>query len=98
MASMPTRAYPSRAKSSRPPVMIASCLAGRSRPVAPLRPAGRPGVTDFDYTGIDVTDPTVTGVFAPDGRHVDDLATLLDEVTVWSRALAPVRARTTTES
>lgn len=53
--------------------------------------------TDFDYTGIDITDPTVTGVFAPDGRHVDDLATLLDEVTVWSRALAPVRARTTEE-
>ncbi|NUW01387.1 NADPH-dependent FMN reductase [Streptomyces sp. CAI 127] len=49
--------------------------------------------TDFDYTGVDLTDPTVTGVFAPDERHAGDLATLLDEVTAWSRALAPVRDR-----
>ncbi|WP_411081876.1 NADPH-dependent FMN reductase [Streptomyces sp. cmx-18-6] len=53
--------------------------------------------TDFDYTDIDMTDPTVTGVFAPDERHLDDLAALLDQVTVWSRALAPVRARAAEE-
>lgn len=50
--------------------------------------------TDFDYTGIDLAEPTATGVFAPDDRHAEDLATLLDEVTAWSRALAPVRAQT----
>ncbi|OZM71623.1 NADPH-dependent FMN reductase [Amycolatopsis antarctica] len=50
--------------------------------------------TDFDYTGVDITEPTVTGVFTPDDRHAGDLAKLLDEVTVWSRALAPVRAQT----
>jgi NAD(P)H-dependent FMN reductase len=49
--------------------------------------------TDFDYTGTDITEPTVTGVFAPDERHVGELAKLLEEVTVWSRALAPVRAQ-----
>ncbi|MDN5725904.1 MAG: NAD(P)H-dependent oxidoreductase [Propionibacteriales bacterium] len=47
--------------------------------------------TDFDYTGIDITEPTVTGRFAPDDRHTDDVAKLVDEVTVWSRALAPIR-------
>ncbi|GAA0898429.1 NAD(P)H-dependent oxidoreductase [Pseudonocardia zijingensis] len=49
--------------------------------------------TDFDYTDIDITEPTVTGVFAPAERHAGDLAKLLEEVTVWSRALAPVRAQ-----
>ncbi|MGP3929040.1 NADPH-dependent FMN reductase [Nonomuraea sp. KM88] len=51
--------------------------------------------TDFDYTGIDITEPTVTGVFAPAERHAGDLAKLVEEVTVWSRALAPVRDATT---
>ncbi|AOS62244.1 NADPH-dependent FMN reductase [Actinoalloteichus hymeniacidonis] len=49
--------------------------------------------TDFDYTGIDITEPTITGVFAPADRHVTDLARLLEEVTVWSCALQPVRAQ-----
>ncbi|GAA1729840.1 NAD(P)H-dependent oxidoreductase [Isoptericola hypogeus] len=48
--------------------------------------------TDFDYTGMDVTDPTVTGTFLPAERHADDLAQLLQELVTWSRALAPVRA------
>lgn len=48
---------------------------------------------DFDYTGIDITDPTVTGIFAPADRHSADLLNLLDEVTLWSRALAPVRTQ-----
>ncbi|WP_181727320.1 NAD(P)H-dependent oxidoreductase [Streptomyces sp. PT12] len=50
--------------------------------------------TDFDHTGIGITEPTVTGVFAPDERHAGDLAKVLDQVAVWSRALAPVRAET----
>jgi NAD(P)H-dependent FMN reductase len=49
--------------------------------------------TDFDYTGIDVTQPTATGVFTPAERHVEDLTKLMDDVTTWSRALAPVRAQ-----
>lgn len=50
--------------------------------------------TDFDYHGIDITEPTVTGRFAPAERHVGDLASLLEDVALWSRALAPVRAQT----
>ncbi|MFE7480197.1 NADPH-dependent FMN reductase [Streptomyces sp. NPDC057552] len=53
--------------------------------------------TDFDYTGVDLGDPAATGVFAPAERHADGLATLLEEVTVWSRALATVRPRTDRE-
>jgi NAD(P)H-dependent FMN reductase len=48
--------------------------------------------TDFDYTGLDPADPATTGVFTPAERHADDLAGLLDEVVIWSRALAAVRA------
>ncbi|CAM3626762.1 NADPH-dependent FMN reductase [Occultella aeris] len=51
--------------------------------------------TDFDYTGIDVTDPAATGLFVPDDRHTEDLARLLYDVVVWSRALASVRAQAT---
>lgn len=47
--------------------------------------------TDFDYTGLDLEDPTAVGRFVPDERHRGDLATLLDEVVAWSRALRPVR-------
>lgn len=50
--------------------------------------------TDFDYTGLDVSDPTTVGAFTPDERHTSDLTDLLAEVTTWSRALATVRART----
>ncbi|WP_350347925.1 NAD(P)H-dependent oxidoreductase [Agromyces sp. G08B096] len=47
--------------------------------------------TDFDYRGVDLGDPTATGVFAPDARHADDLARVVDEVATWSRALRPIR-------
>lgn len=49
--------------------------------------------TDVDYTGLDLSDPTVVGLFAPDERHVGDLTELLAEVTAWSRALAELRAQ-----
>ncbi|WP_028659334.1 NADPH-dependent FMN reductase [Nocardioides insulae] len=47
--------------------------------------------TDFDYSGLDVTDPTIAGAFTPDEQHTADLTELLVEVTAWSRALAAVR-------
>ncbi|MGO1511406.1 MAG: NADPH-dependent FMN reductase [Actinomycetaceae bacterium] len=47
--------------------------------------------TDFDYSGLDITDPTVVGSFTPAPRHVEDLTELLGEVTRWSRALSAVR-------
>jgi len=47
--------------------------------------------TDFDYAGLDLTDPTVAGAFAPAERHRADLTEVLAEVTEWSRALAAVR-------
>lgn len=53
--------------------------------------------TDFDYTRLDVSDPTAVGVFSPAERHTGDLAELLGEITTWSRALAPVRAQTSTD-
>jgi hypothetical protein len=34
----------------------------------------------------------VTGTFAPAEHHAGNLSMLLEEVTVWSRALATVRA------
>lgn len=52
--------------------------------------------TDFDYTGIDITEPTVTGVFAPDERHLADLGTLLEQVVAWGRALEVLRDADTT--
>ncbi|USQ81409.1 NAD(P)H-dependent oxidoreductase [Ornithinimicrobium faecis] len=47
--------------------------------------------TDFDYTDLDLTDPTTSGVFTPASHHAADLAALLDEVTAWSRALSSLR-------
>ena len=47
--------------------------------------------TDFDYSGLDVTDPTVVGAFTPAERHTADLTELLAEVVAWSRALTAVR-------
>lgn len=47
--------------------------------------------TDFDYTGVDTSDPTATGTFAPADRHIDDLTELLTELVDWSRALTTVR-------
>lgn len=54
--------------------------------------------TDFDYTDIDITEPTVTGIFAPHERHAGTLANLFEEVVLWSDALAPVRAESTVRS
>lgn len=47
--------------------------------------------TDFDYSDVDLTDPTAAGRFAPADRHRGDLAEMLDELTVWTRALMGVR-------
>lgn len=47
--------------------------------------------TDFDYDGLDLSDPTVVAPFAPAERHARDLTELVEEVTAWSRALAVVR-------
>lgn len=49
--------------------------------------------TDFDYTGMDLNDPTTVGDFTPAERHVGDLAELLNDVAAWSRALSPLRAQ-----
>jgi NAD(P)H-dependent FMN reductase len=48
--------------------------------------------TDFDYEGLDISDPLVGGTFAPAERHAEDLGELVDELTSWSRALACVRS------
>lgn len=47
--------------------------------------------TDFDYTGLDLSDPTTTGVFTPADHHATDLAAVLAEVATWARALASIR-------
>lgn len=47
--------------------------------------------TDFDYTGLDLTDPATSGVFTPSDHHVTELAAVLEEVTAWSRALSSIR-------
>ena len=47
--------------------------------------------TDVDYTGLDTSDPTVTGILAPAERHARDLQELIDDLVAWSRALATVR-------
>ena len=47
--------------------------------------------TDFDYTGTDPTDPSVTGRFAPADRHRSDLSEMLAELTGWAAALRLVR-------
>lgn len=52
--------------------------------------------TDFDYSGMDLDDPTTVGDFTPAERHVGDLADLLNEVAAWSRALSPLRAQLVT--
>ncbi|MGO2684744.1 MAG: NADPH-dependent FMN reductase [Microbacterium sp.] len=49
--------------------------------------------TDFDYSGMDLDDPTTVGEFTPAQRHVGDLAELLNEVVSWSRVLSPLRAQ-----
>lgn len=51
--------------------------------------------TDFDYTGLDLTDPTVTGRFAPAERHNSDLEGLLEELVTWARALRSMRRERT---
>ena len=46
---------------------------------------------DFDFEGLDMGDPTVTGRLAPRDFHLDDLSATLHGVVVWAEAMASLR-------
>lgn len=46
---------------------------------------------DFDYAGLDMGDPTVTGRLAPRDFHLDDLSATLHGVVAWAEAMASLR-------
>lgn len=48
------------------------------------------------FTDFEITDPTQPGRLRPGAHQEQNLTELLDEVTSWSRALAPLRAPVTT--
>ena len=57
-------------------------------------PVVLPVFTEFDFTGFDDNDPTAPGVFSPGEHQAASLATMLDEVITWARALKPLRTTT----
>lgn len=50
-----------------------------------------PVFTEFEFTDLEMTDPTAPGVFSPSAYQEPALNEMLDEVIAWSRALEPLR-------